>query len=72
MNNPSAPDSFTAVDEEGNINHGEKNGEAQKHHLQFFNFHICQIHLHTNLCDLVFGNITYLGKGSEFLAPQVL
>ena len=35
MNNPSAPDSFTAVDEEGNINHSEKNGEDKKHHLQF-------------------------------------
>ena len=38
MNNPSAPDSFTAVDEEGNVNHGEKYGEAQKHHLQFLIF----------------------------------
>ena len=54
MNNPSAPYSFTAVDEEGNVNHGEKNGEAQKHHLQFFNFHFCHIQLHAHLCDLFF------------------
>ena len=59
MNNPSAPDSFTAVDEEGNINHGEKYGEAQKHHLQVFNFHIRQIHLHAHLSGLVFGNIIH-------------